>query len=168
MRMTWLWIESCKGTSVIEGKHFWSRGEEEVLVINCQFHAFSGNLRYLFPPNTTTPLSRSLTQRLHYPLMEYAAIIGPCCCIWQGAAIILLCVCVSPAAFLKALICMQRGWEPGKHTFCPRPRRVTMAAPRKCINIYGKGTKKSKDLCLSPSQFIPLFINLILEQLLGG
>lgn len=57
-------------------------------------------------------------------------------------------MCISPTALLKVLICMQWGWEPGKDVFWLRLTHVTMAAPRKCINIYEKGTKKSRHFCL--------------------
>lgn len=109
--------------------------------------------------DTMSALSTDGISSYYWPMFLY---------LTRGSRNFTLCACVSPAAFLKALICMQRGWETSKHTFCPRSWHVTMAAPRKCINIYGKGTKKSKHLCLPLSQFIPLFINLILEQLLEG
>lgn len=82
--------------------------------------------------------------------MEEAAITGPCCC--PGAAIISPCVCVCFTCSLsEGLICMQRGWEPGQHTSCPRPRRVTMPAPRKGINIYGERAQRNQSIsvCLS-------------------
>lgn len=57
-------------------------------------------------------------------------------------------MCISPITLRKVLICMHWGWEPGKDAFWLRPTHVVVAAPRKCINIYEKGTKKSRHLCL--------------------
>lgn len=110
-----------------------------------QFLLFLANCISFLPLNAATPLSRSLTQRLHYPLMEEAAITGPCCC--PGAAIISLCVCVCFTCSLsEGFICMQRGWEPRQLTSCPRPQRVMVPAPRKGINIYGEPAQRNQSI----------------------
>lgn len=106
----------------------------------------------------------SLIQRLHYPLMEAAAITGPCCC--PGAAVISPCVCFT-CSLSEGLICMQEAESPASSHPAPVHGVSRCQHLAKALIFMGSQHKEIK-ASLSASRFIPLLINLILEELLEG